>query len=53
MEALYWFLLIMPIIVLFFQKNGLSMKDILLLQSVFSISIVLFEIPSGYFSDVI
>ena len=43
----------MPIIVLFFQENGLSMKEILLLQSLFSIGVVLFEIPSGYFSDVV
>ena len=43
----------MPTIVLFFQENGLSMKEILLLQSLFSIGVVLFEIPSGYFSDVV
>lgn len=53
LRALRCFLLIMPIIVLFFQENGLSMKDILLLQSIFSVGIILFEIPSGYFSDVI
>ncbi|MBS3111821.1 MFS transporter [Candidatus Woesearchaeota archaeon] len=52
-KALRWFMLIMPIIVLFFQENGLSMKEVLLLQSIFSIGIILFEIPSGYFSDVI
>lgn len=46
-------MLIMPIIVLFFQENGLSMKEVFLLQSIFSIGIILFEIPSGYFSDVI
>lgn len=52
-KALRWFLLIMPIIILFFQENGLSMKEILLLQAIFSIGVILFEIPSGYFSDVI
>ncbi|MEA3378974.1 MAG: MFS transporter [Nanoarchaeota archaeon] len=52
-KALRWFMLIMPIIVLFFQENGLSIKEVLLLQSFFSIGIILFEIPSGYFSDVI
>ena len=52
-KALRWFMLIMPIIVLFFQENGLSMKEVFLLQSIFSIGIILFEIPSGYFSDVI
>ena len=52
-KALRWFLIVMPIIVLFFQENGLSMKEVLLLQSIFSVAIILFEIPSGYFSDVI
>ena len=52
-KALRCFMLIMPIIVLFFQENGLTMKEVLLLQSIFSIGIILFEIPSGYFSDVI
>lgn len=51
-KALRWFLLIMPIVVLFFQDNGLSMTEVLLLQSIFSVAIVLFEIPSGFFSDV-
>ncbi|HRX63986.1 MAG TPA: MFS transporter [Candidatus Absconditabacterales bacterium] len=51
-KATRMFLLIMPIVVLFFQDNGLSMTQIFLLNSIFSISIVLFEIPSGYFSDV-
>ncbi len=52
-KGLRWFMLIIPTIVLFFQENGLSMSQVLLLQSIFSIGIILFEIPSGYFSDVI
>lgn len=48
-----WFSLIMPIIVLFFQDNGLSMTEIFWLKSVYSIAIVTIEIPSGYFADVI
>ncbi|MFT4303525.1 MAG: MFS transporter [Candidatus Woesearchaeota archaeon] len=52
-QALRYFLIIMPTIVLFFQENGLSMSQIFLLQAIFSISIVIFEIPSGYFSDVL
>lgn len=46
-----WFMLIMPIIVLFYQENGLGMQDVLLLQGIYSISIVALEIPSGYFAD--
>jgi len=52
-KALRWFMLFMPTMVLFFQENGLSMQDILLLQSIFSVAVIIFEIPSGYFSDVI
>ena len=52
-KATRMFLLIMPIAVLFFQDNWLSMTQIFLLNSIFSIAIVLFEIPSGYFSDVL
>jgi MFS family permease len=44
-------MLIMPVIVLFFQDNGLTMKEILLLQAIFSVAIVVFEVPSGYFAD--
>ncbi len=46
------FLLFIPIIVLFFQKNGLSMKEIFLLQSSFSVAVIILEIPTGYFSDI-
>lgn len=46
-----WFMLTMPIIVLFFRDHGLSMKDVLILQSIYSISVVFMEIPSGYLAD--
>jgi MFS family permease len=48
-----WFMLYMPIVVPFYESNGLSMKDIMILQAVYSISIVVLEIPSGYLADVI
>ncbi|MEA3446348.1 MAG: MFS transporter [Bacteroidota bacterium] len=47
-----WFMLFMPIIVLFYQENGLGMADAILLKGIYSIVIVIFEIPSGYFADV-
>ena len=47
-----WFNLVMPVIVLFYQDNGLSMQDIFLLKSIYSVAIVLMEIPSGYMADV-
>lgn len=48
----YRFLVLMPIIVLFYQSFGLTMSQILFLQSVFALSIVILEIPTGYFADV-
>ncbi len=51
-KAARWFMVIMPVVVLFFQENGLTMKEVLLLQTFFSLGIVVFEVPSGYFSDV-
>lgn len=41
----------MPVIVLFFRENGLSQSEIFMLQSVFAITAVIFEVPSGYFAD--
>jgi len=41
-----------PIAVLFWQENGLSMTQIMILQSIFSILVVILEIPTGYFADV-
>ena len=46
-----WFMLFMPIIVLFYQENGLAMQDIFTLKAVYSVAIVVFEIPSGYLAD--
>lgn len=48
-----WFMLSMPIIVPFYHSNGMDMADILILQAIFSITIVAMEIPSGYFGDLI
>ena len=48
-----WFMLFMPIIVLFYQENGLEMQDVFTLKAVYSVAIVLLEIPSGYLADVL
>ena len=45
------FMLIIPVIVLFFQENGLTLAQVLLLQSLFSIAVIAFEVPTGYLSD--
>lgn len=46
-----WFSFVMPIIVLFYEKNGLTLQDIFLLKSIYSIVAVTLEIPSGYLAD--
>ncbi|MEM6726273.1 MAG: MFS transporter [Bacteroidota bacterium] len=51
MKFFKWFLLYMPIIVLYYLENGLSVTQVMLLQSVHSITVMVLEIPSGYFSD--
>ena len=48
-----WFMLFMPYIVPFYQDNGLDMHQIMVLQAIYSISIIVLEIPSGYMADVI
>ncbi len=47
-----WFMLYMPIVVPFYKSNGLEMADIMILQAIYSIVIVILEIPSGYLADV-
>jgi len=49
---LYSLMFFTPIVVLFYQKNGLSLTQIMIIQSVSSILFVLLEVPSGYFADI-
>lgn len=44
-------MLVMPVIVPFYESNGLSLQDVMSLKAVYSIAIVIFEIPSGYLAD--
>lgn len=48
-----WLMLIMPIVALFYHDNGLAELDIYLLQAVYSISLAILEIPSGYMADML
>ncbi|MFH0876129.1 MAG: MFS transporter [archaeon] len=51
MQALLGCFFIVPIVVLFWQDNGLNIFDITVLQSLFSLAVVILEIPTGYFAD--
>lgn len=42
---------IIPVIVIFWQENGLSLTQIMFLQSIFAIALVLFEVPTGVIAD--
>jgi len=48
-----WLMLIMPIVALFYNENGLDEFNIYLLQAIYSISVAILEIPSGYMADVV
>jgi len=47
-----WFMLVMPIVVLFYNENGLAQFDIFILQGIYSIVVAALEIPTGYLADV-
>jgi len=47
-----WFNLVMPVVVLFYQDNGMSMHEIFVLKSIYSVAIVAMELPSGWMADV-
>jgi MFS family permease len=46
-------MLIMPIVALFYNENGLENFDIFLLQAIYSVSVAVMEIPSGYMADIV
>ncbi len=48
-----WFMLTMPILMLFYKDMGFSDEESFQLKAFYSIAIVLFEVPSGYFADVL
>ncbi len=52
LKAVKWFMIVMPIIVLFFESKGLSLTQIMILQATYSLFVALFEIPSGFFADI-
>ncbi len=48
-----WFMLTMPILLLFYQDLGFTVEESFQLKAIYSIAIVIFEIPSGYAADVL
>jgi MFS family permease len=40
-----------PIIVVFLNANGLSMTEVMVLQTIFSVGLIVLEVPSGFLAD--
>ncbi|MFH1088887.1 MAG: MFS transporter [Candidatus Uhrbacteria bacterium] len=52
-SALSNFLFFLPIIYLFFKDSGLTFTQIFLTEAIFSVAVVLFEVPTGALADYI
>ena len=50
-QACRWFYLLMPVLVLFYEENGLLLKEVFIVQAFYSACVIIFEIPSGYIGD--
>ena len=53
LRAIRWFLVVMPIITVFYMEHGVTMQQVFWIQVAFAISVVVFDIPTGYFADVV
>lgn len=51
LEALQGAIFLIPIVIPFYQSNGLSLTQIYLLESIFSMEVLLLEVPTGYIAD--
>ena len=47
------FLILMPVIVPFFNSLGIGMKGVYLIQCIFAVTVFIFEVPSGYIADML
>lgn len=45
------FLVIIPVIVPFFQARGLTLQEIFLLQGIFGMALICFDVSAGYLAD--
>ena len=52
-KVLFGMIFPIPIMVLFWQDNGLSLTQVMILQALFAITVVFLEVPSGYFADLV
>ncbi|MBC7474721.1 MAG: MFS transporter, partial [Candidatus Sericytochromatia bacterium] len=52
-KFLKWFLISSPVSYLFYKENGISTTEIMTLHSIYSISMVILDLPLGYVADFI
>ena len=45
-------LIIIPVIIPYFKSLGLTMQEVFEIQAVFALAVTIFEVPSGYLSDI-
>jgi predicted MFS family arabinose efflux permease len=50
-RASTWFSVSLAVLLPFYQSFGLTVADFFLIQSIFSLAVVVFEFPTGYFAD--
>lgn len=49
----FWlFIVVLPVLYPYYASLGINMHEFFLLQAVFGLTVALFDIPAGYFSDV-
>ncbi len=51
LKGFQYLLFLLPVLVPFYQSQGLSTGEVIYLQAVFGIAVFLFEVPTGYISD--
>lgn len=44
-------LFVIPVVSLYWQRYGMDLQDIFLLQAIFALSVVLLEVPTGFIGD--
>lgn len=47
-----WFNMVMPIMLLFYKGNGMGTYELFVLKAIYSVAVVVMEIPSGWMADV-
>ena len=46
-----WFLLVMPVLILFYESNDLTLFQAITIQAFFSLCVLIMEVPTGYLGD--